>query len=286
MFVLDETRARVARSVRMILGGRPERQFLMDSANDGLFGPGSITWIIHADAAMLVGGIAALLLQTLQPSAMAAVAEHSDYRTDPLGRLRRTVSFLGTTTYGTRAEATAAIDRLIGIHSRIEGVTGAGVAYRANDPHLLMWVHATEVNAFLEAHRAYGRQKVSPSEYDTYVAEMAIVGEALGVVDAPRTTAELSRALAGYRPELEATELSADAVTFLAGFRLRQPAATVYRTLFTAALLLQPDWAQPLLPITPGRFEQLVVPPSAKAMLASIGWALAYEGSDSNGPEN
>ena len=286
MIVVDQARARFAASVRLILGGRPERQFTPSADNDGLFGPQSITWIIHADAAMLVGGIAALLLQTLHPVAMAAVAQHSDYRTHPLGRLRRTVSFLGTTTYGTRAEAHAAIARVAGIHSQIQGETDAGVPYRADDPHLLGWVHATEIHGFLRAHQAYGLKDLSPHQYDSYVDEMATVGEALGVIDAPRTVSELEARLDSYRPELEATELSNGAVEFLADFRMRPPAGTVYRTIFTAALLLQPPWARALHPIDPGPVAQAAVPPAARVMIRSIGWALAHEAPTEAGNAN
>jgi uncharacterized protein (DUF2236 family) len=274
MFVVDEARARLARSVRLILGGRPDPQFVMTADNDGLFGPRSVTWIIHADAAMLVGGITAVLLQTLHPSAMAAVAQHSDYRTDPLGRLRRTVSFLGTTTYGTRSEAEAAIARVVGIHSQIRGETDSGVPYRADDPHLLAWVHATEIHAFLTAHRVYGRRSLSSHQYDSYVAEMAVVGEALGVISAPRTTTELECLLDSYRPELRATELSKGAVQFLADFRLKPPASAAYRTIFTAALLLQPEWARALHSIKPGPVAAMAVRPANTALIRSIGWAL------------
>lgn len=284
MFIVDEARSRLARSVRLILGGRPDPQFVMSADNDGLFGPQSVTWIIHADAAMLVGGITALLLQTLHPSAMAAVAQHSDYRTDPLGRLRRTVSFLGTTTYGTRAEAEAAIARLVGIHGQIRGETDAGVPYRADDPHLLGWVHATEVYAFLTAHRAYGARSLSGHQYDSYVGEMATVGEALGVTDAPRTVGRLEALLDSYRPELVATDLSQGAVRFLAEFHMKHPAQAAYRTLFTASLLLQPEWAAPLHPITPGTVAKITVPPATTALVRSIGWALQREAPEPKGP--
>src|SRR6202040_2590252 len=111
---------------------------------------------VHADASMFVGGLRALLLQSLHPLAMAGVAQHSDYRGDPWGRLARTSTFLAVTTYGPAAEGQGAVDRIRGIHRRVHGVARDGRPYSAADPHLLEWVHIAEVDSFLRAHRRYG----------------------------------------------------------------------------------------------------------------------------------
>jgi uncharacterized protein (DUF2236 family) len=270
----------------LILAGHPEPQFSPSAHNDGLFGPSSVTWIVHADSAMIVGGLTALLLQTVQPAAMAAVAEYSDYQSDPLGRLRRTVAFLGTTTFGSSAEAEAALARLVEIHSHIHGSTDEGVPYRADDPHLLAWVHATEVWAFLTAHRRYGKAELTYAQYDRYVSEMATIGGALGVIDAPHDQVALAACLDSYRPELKRTELSAGAVRFLAEFRLKRPAGAAYRTLFNAALLLQPPWAARMHPLQPHAAQRLVVPSAANGLIRTIGWALDYSSTDADGSAN
>ena len=111
---------------------------------------------VHGDASMFVGGLRALLLQSLHPLAMAGVAEHSDYRGDPWGRLQRTSTFLAVTTYGTAADAQRAVDKVRGIHRRVHGVAPDGRPYHADDPHLLEWVHIAEVDSFLLAHQLYG----------------------------------------------------------------------------------------------------------------------------------
>lgn len=275
MSIVHRQRSRAAAAVRTILSGSPERRFIPGLDNDGLFGPGSVTWIIHADASMLVGGIAALLLQTLHPSAMAAVAQHSDYRTDPLGRLRRTVSFIGRTTYGTRTEAEAAIAQVNMIHSRVAGTTDQGVPYRADDPHLLAWVHATETWAFLAAHRAYGAPGLDDQRYDAYVREMGTVGAALGVVDPPGSTAQLAEVLESFAPELAATVLSDSAVRFLRDLAMSGPAGAAYRVLFDAAALLQPAWAAPMQGLHRGPLRRRLTPPAAHVLIRAIGWALA-----------
>lgn len=113
---------------------------------------------VHADASMFVGGLRALLLQSLHPLAMAGVAEHSDYRGDPWGRLQRTSTFLAETTFGPATDAQRAVDKVRGIHRRVRGVAPDGTPYEASDPHLLEWVHIAEIDSFLLAHQLYGAE--------------------------------------------------------------------------------------------------------------------------------
>lgn len=116
----------------------------------GLFGPDSVTWRVHGDfPAMMAGGIAALMLQTLHPAALAGVWDHSNFRADLVGRLRRTTAFVAGTSYAPVSEAERLIARVRRIHERVRGVTDVGQPYEANDPALLTWVHVTEVSSFL-----------------------------------------------------------------------------------------------------------------------------------------
>ena len=161
---VEELRNEAAAVVRRLLAGtdEPPNRGPADRVDDGWFGPGSATWTVHGDLSMLVGGVRALLLQTLHPGAMAGVADHSSYREDPLGRLHRTGAFVGATTFGTTAEAEAAVEMVKAVHRRVVGTTPEGVPYTAADPRLLLWVHATEVDSFLRAHRRYGAVTISP----------------------------------------------------------------------------------------------------------------------------
>ena len=144
-------RNRLAWSIRTVLSGSGTRKFAPTPGAPTLLPPGGAAWLVHAEASMMVGGIRALLLQSLHPVAMQGVGEHSDFRNDPLGRLRRTVFFLGTTTYCSLPEAEAAIEAVRRVHLGVSGVTPDGRRYRADDADLLAWVHATEVDSFLEA---------------------------------------------------------------------------------------------------------------------------------------
>src|SRR6201997_336096 len=160
---------------------------------------------VHGDAAMFVGGLRALLLQSLHPQAMIAVAQHSDYRSDPWGRLQRTSTFLAATTFGNADDAQRAVDQVRRVHRHVTGTGPDGIPYRAEDPHLLRWVHVTEADSFLRCHQRYGARPLDAAECDGYVADAARIALTLGVPDPPRTRRELAAALRAYRPELRAT---------------------------------------------------------------------------------
>src|ERR1700742_770490 len=147
---------------------------------------------VHGDSSMFVGGLRALLLQSLHPMAMAAVAGHSGYKGDPWGRLQRTSYFLAVTTFGRASDAQATIDRVKAIHRRVTGTAPDGRPYAAADPHLLTWVHIAEADSFLRAHSTFGARPLDKDGRDGYVADMARIGAELGVPDPPQTEAELA----------------------------------------------------------------------------------------------
>lgn len=217
------------------------------------FGPEDPIWRVHSDASMFPGGLAALLLQSLHPAAMAGVAGHSGYKSDPWGRLQRTSHFLATTTFGTIEDAEAAIGHVRGIHDRVRGRDEGGRAYRASDPHLLGWVHVAEAHSFLTAYQRYAVEPLTAADADTYVAQSALVAERLGAIEVPTTVAGLADALAGYRAELEATPAAREAARFL----LLQPPVPLmarpgYGLIASGGVSLLPRWArrQLRLPLT------------------------------------
>ena len=145
----------------------------------------------------------------------AAVADHSGYRSDPWGRLRRTTDFVGATTFATPGHAQAAIERVRAVHEQIRGTAPDGRPYAADDSDLLRWVHVAEITAFLAAYTAYGTQSLDQAGRDAYVADMAGVATGLGVPDPPRTEAEVAATLDRYRPELAGTPQARAAARFL-----------------------------------------------------------------------
>ena len=241
------------------------------------FEPDSPIVRVHGDASMFVGGIRALLLQSLHPAAMRAVSEHSGYRGDMWGRLARTSRFLAVTTFGTAADAQQAVDAVRAIHDRVTGTMADGSSYAASDPHLLLWVHVAEVDSFLRAHQAYGADPLDADGRDRYVAQTAEVARRLGVLDPPTTEAELAEVLAGFRPELRGTPEAREAV----GYVLLKPplpllARPAYGVLAAAAIGLMPAWTRvplrlPWLPVA----ERTVVRALGSAAVGTIRWAMS-----------
>jgi uncharacterized protein (DUF2236 family) len=232
--------------------------------------------VVHGDASMFVGGLRALLLQSLHPLAMAAVAGHSDYRGDPWGRLQRTSTFLAYTTFGTAEDAQLAVDKVRAVHERVRG-TFEGQPYQASDPHLLGWVHVAEVDSFLRAYERYGPRPLRAGEADGYVADTARVAIALGVIDPPTDRRQLAEQLAAYRPELRATRQAREAAHFLLKEPpLPWPARPPYAVLAANAIALLPRWARtplrlPYLPLA----ERAGVQPAGRALTSLIRWAMA-----------
>lgn len=232
---------------------------------------------VHADASMFVGGLRAILLQSLHPLAMAGVAQHSNYRDDPWGRLQRTAEFLAATTFGPADLAEHAVARVRQVHRRVRGTAPDGRAYSAGDPHLLRWVHICEVDSFLAAHRRFGERPLSSADADGYVADMAVVASALGVPKPPRTVSELRADLHRYRPELKGTSAARDAARFLlAEPPLPLAARPVYALIASSAVALLPAWARwplrlPYLPLS----ETVLLRPAGAAVTGLIRWSLA-----------
>jgi uncharacterized protein (DUF2236 family) len=225
----------------------------------GLFGPDSVTWRIHADPSMLIGGLRALLVQALHPLAMAGVAQHSDYQDNPWGRLQRTVDYVVTTTFGDTPKALAAGGRVRAVHTRVRGVDPVtGGQYRADDPELLLWVHAVEVHSFLAAYRRYGGW-LSRSDADAYVAEMVRAAELVGLAPArvPACTDDLRsyfRSVTGLQLTPAAREVMSQVLSPPMPLALRP----LWAVPTTAAVALVPQWARDLYGLT--WFQPLGVP--------------------------
>jgi uncharacterized protein (DUF2236 family) len=230
---------------------------------------------VHADAAMYVGGLRALLLQSLHPLAMAGVAGHSGYRSDPWGRLQRTSYFIAVTTFGRVDDALETIAQVRAVHERVRGKAPDGRPYSASDPHLLSWVHLAEVDSFLTAYQRFGADRLDAHARDEYVADTARIAREMGVLDPPETQAELAEQLAAFRPELRGTPEARSAARFLL---LRPPLPAVvrapYAVLAATAVASLPRWARwplrlPYLPVA----EATVVRAAGDALVRTLRWA-------------
>lgn len=226
-------------------------------SRNALFAPTSVAWRVHGDvASMMAGGIASLLLQMLHPGVLAGVWDHSNFRADMHGRLRRTARFIATTTYAERSEAEAIIRRVRAVHNGVKGHLLDGTAYDANDPALLAWVHVTETRSFLDAWIRYSEPWMSRADQDRYFAEMALIGGALGAEPLPRTRAEADRLIAGMRPALQADARTAEVARLILHPHATNRLASVPgRLAGEAGVDLLPRWARALhgLPSSPLR---------------------------------
>ena len=180
----------------------------------GIFGPESISWRIHSNPVLLVGGLRALIIQSLNPLAMAGIDQHSDYLARPLSRLRRTAEYVATVVYGDTPTAERAGAMVRRIHTRVRGLDPVTESpYSAEDIETKLWVHCVEVHSFLAAYRAYGG-RLSGDEQDAYLAEQVRAAElmALPAELVPDSRAAFRNFFEYMRPRLCVSEASQDAI--------------------------------------------------------------------------
>jgi uncharacterized protein (DUF2236 family) len=232
------------------------------SSDAGLFGPDSITWKLHREPILLLGGLRSLYMQALHPRAVAAVAQNSGYRSDPWGRLNRTAGYVATVVYGSTDEVERAASRLRRLHSRMSATDPrTGETFRIDEPDLLRWVHVAEVESFLTTATRAG-VKLTPDEVDGYYTEQLRAAELVGLDPAtvPATAAEVAAYYDRMRPELSLTRDSAETALFLTvppvpdnwGSRALRlgltlgPTRWAYLGIAATAMGLLPPWARRL----------------------------------------
>jgi uncharacterized protein (DUF2236 family) len=179
-----------------------ERSVPMHPKDGGLFGPHSIVWRVQRDRSFPLAAIRSLMVQALHPLAMAGVAQHSNWQRDPFGRLAATGGYILAVTYGDTATANAAAARVRAVHTHVRGTDSVtGLAYRAEDPELLLWVHAGMVDSIVNIVQRYGRS-LDAADADRYVAEMARFAEIIGV-----PAARVPTSVSSLREYLESVDL-------------------------------------------------------------------------------
>ena len=282
---VESVRHAIADALRNAVAGddaEARRAAIIDAPGERWFAPDSTVVRVHSDSAMFIGGLRALLIQSLHPLAMAGVAQHSDYRNDPWGRLQRTAEFIAATTFGPDHVAQHAVDRVNAVHRTVTGTAADGRAYSASDPHLLRWVHVTEIDSFLRAHQEYGERPLTPAECDDYVRGMAVVARKLGVNAPPESHRGLRDQIAMFRGEVHATPESHEVVRWL----LVQPpvpaaARIPYALVSAAAVALLPAWARAelRLPWVPA-VDTLIARPTGRLVARTIRWAAAVDPSE------
>jgi uncharacterized protein (DUF2236 family) len=247
----------------------PQQRQVPEDRDPGWFGPDSVAWRVHADVSMLVAGMTAFALQTLHPRAMAGVWDHSAFGGDFFGRVRRTGEFVQGVVYDTAADAEKRCAAVRRIHERVVGQTPDGRPYAANEPELLDWVHVTEYMAIAAANRRFAAHPMTRDELDRYVAEVARVGEAIGVPNPPRSWEELDEAFRRHRPQLALGEQAATAVHFLENPTFIAPVARpLWAALWSGAVAALPPAGRRLLRM---REPNLLEIASCRSVVRAIG---------------
>ncbi len=239
-------KARIVGHVRALFNDQARGEAPVERSAAAMFSPDAVIGRVHGDVvSMMVGGVAALLLQMLHPAVLAGVWDHSNFRTDMLGRLRRTARFIAVTTYGERPDAEAVIARVRAVHAHIAGTLPDGTPYRADDPALLAWVHVSEAWCFLAAWQRFGDRRLGMAEQDAYYAAFAELGELLGAASLPRDRAGTDRYLQTMRPQLVADARTREVARFVLEQTPANPLALpVQRIVMQAAVDLLPEWAR------------------------------------------
>ncbi len=245
----ERLRLKLVERVRGVFNDVESGQQPVPTSDEALFPKDSPIRMVHADiVAMMVGGVRGLLLQMLHPHALQGVLDHSNFRTDMHGRLRRTARFIAVTTFGHRDDAMAAVDRVNRIHAKVGGTLPDGTAYSATDPRTLAWVHVAEATSFLAAYLRHVRPDMPGSEQDEYYRQFAVIARALGAAPVPIDRREAEAIFRDLRTDLTAS-----------------PAA---REIAQLVLTQKPAGSPPAVQALLGAEAVALLPPFARSMLA------------------
>ena len=245
---VEFARAKLVEGVRAVFNDSSGGDAPVPPSDDAFFARNTPIRMVHADVtSMMVGGIAALLLQMLHPHALRGVLDHSNFRADMHGRLRRTARFIAVTTYGHRDDAEKAIARVNAIHARVAGTLPDGTPYSATDPEVLAWVHVTEATCFLEAWLRHVRPDMPLAEQDEYFRQFALIARKLHADPVPETKAEAAEIMRAMRSRLA---VSAETLEVAKLITQRRPegAMSAFQPLLSAAAIdLLPPFARTML---------------------------------------
>lgn len=274
MPALDFARRAVRRKITDVFNDADKGERPVLRRADALFSPDQVAWQVNGDVVtMMIGGVSGLLLQMLHPAVLAGVWDHSDFRADMHGRLRRTAKFIATTTYDHAEAGRAAIDKVNGIHAKLAGTLPDGTPYRVSDPHLLAWVHVTETISFLDSWIRYAEPDMSMARQDAYFADMARMGEALHAAPVPRTRAEGEALIQSYRPELRADARTHEVAAMVMRQTVGQASVDVAAgVIMQAGMDLLPPWARAMHD-QPERLPRPLMRAGATSAARFVRWA-------------
>ena len=275
----ERLRRRVVSDVRALFNDSARGEKPTPMSDNALFPRGSVIWRVHGDVTtMMVGGISALMMQMLHPLALAGVWDHSRFRDDMIGRLRRTARFIAVTTYGDRDAAAVLIGNVRRAHDSVKGARPDGTTYAASDPHLLAWVHVCEAVSFLDSWIRYGDPGMSRADQDRYFAQSAVVARMLGADPVPETRAEAAAIFRSMRRELLVDARTREVCMLILKQRPDDARGAMAQSVISdAAVALLPGWARAMHGFRPSPFKAPLVHLGTLSMAQTLRWAFAGE---------
>ena len=237
-----------AEAARFLFDGGPKPDFSLPAGEPALIAPDSVSWRVFKNPiSLFIGGASAVLLELAEPRVRSGVWDHTSFRTDPVRRMQRTGLAAMMTVYGPKSEAEAMIARVRRLHARIAGETPSGAAYRADDPELLDWVHATASFGFVEAYSRFV-QPLSEADVSRFYLEGERTAGLYGATAAPRSNEELHAFFNAMRPKLAPSPIIFEFLEIMRRAPLLPRASRpLQRLLVRAAADMLPGWARTLL---------------------------------------
>ena len=245
---IEVLRQKLVTQVRGVFNDIESGQAPVPPSDNALFERDTPIRMVHADiVAMMVGGIRSLLLQMLHPHALQGVLDHSNFREDMHGRLRRTARFIAVTTFGDRTDAESAIGRVNAIHAKVGGALPDGSPYSATDPRTLAWVHVAEATSFLAAYLRHVRPDMPGHEQDEYYRQFAVIARGLGAEPVPLNRNEAEAIFRSLRSDLRASPAAREIAQLVLTQRPDGSPPGVQAMLGAEAIAILPSFARSML---------------------------------------
>lgn len=271
---IESLRLRLVDTVRGVFNDAASGQQPVPPSDEALFARDTPIRLVHADiVGMMSGGIRALLLQMLHPHALQGVLDHSNFREDMHGRLRRTARFIAVTTFGHRDDAMKAIDRVNRIHAKVGGVLPDGTTYSATNPRTLAWVHVTEAQSFLAGYLRHVRPSMPGHEQDEYYRQFAIIARALGADPVPETRREAEAIFRELRSDLQASAAAKEVAGLVLTQRSKGTPPGLQAMLGADAVAMLPPFARGMLGLSHPGLAAMPARAATWGMGRTLRWA-------------
>jgi uncharacterized protein (DUF2236 family) len=271
---LELIRGKLVEQVRGVFNDSAGGQKPVPPSDDALFARDTPIRMVHADiVGMMTGGIRGLLLQMLHPHALQGVLDHSNFRADMHGRLRRTARFIAVTTFGHRDEAMKAIERVNRIHAHVGGTLPDGTPYQATNPRTLAWVHVVEAQSFLMGYLRHVRPDMPGHEQDEYYRQFAIIARALGADPVPENRLEAERIFRELRADLHASPEAREVARYVLNQRPQGTPPALQAMIGAEAVAMVPDWARAMLRLQRPVLSALPARAATWGMGRTLRWA-------------